>query len=44
MLRFGAHMQLLRAGKGIEPQCNPSVAMVIDGVSRKSLAANPEIG
>ena len=44
MLGFGPHMQLLRAGDGVEPQGDPAVAVMIDGIRGKGLAAHPEVG
>ena len=44
MLGLAAHMQFLRAGERIEPQGDPAVAVMIDGVGGKGLAAYPEIG
>ena len=43
MCGIRAHVQLLRAGHCIEPQGDAPVAVVIDGIGRKGLAANPEI-
>jgi hypothetical protein len=44
MRGLGTHMQLLGTGQCVEPQGNASIAVVIDRVRRKRLAANPEIG
>ena len=44
MCRLRMHMSFLRAGRCVEPQGDAAVAVVIDGVSREGLAANPEIG
>ena len=44
MRGFGTHMQVLGPWQRVEPQGNAPIAVVIDGVRRKSLAANPEIG
>ncbi len=43
MFRLRLHVQFLRARRGIEPQCDAPVAMMIDDVGRKRLAANAEV-
>ena len=43
MSGLGLDMVFLSAGRRIEPQGDPSIAVVIDRVSRKGFATNPEI-